>query len=305
MPSSCQGAPRAVATPASARLFGSTRLCRGVCRPRSFGPVSGLVSHRPRGDTSGERRQCVVQGAGRWSRTGRSRYWPMLSSRASRARSSAPGPYRVDPARSGEPSREFSNSREWLGRCSTRRRQLGAEAAPGRPLLVDRSDGRFTRRTSPAEAPGRLSARGVPACSASAWSGRTAAQSVCVIVDRCLPLKPGWLHLARRINYSSGGNMVFADINQSLQQASDEFFAWLPKLVCVLVILLIGYIVARVIAGVVRKAMQSVGADRALETGRAADYKQSSLPPCSRLGSSRLSRSGSCLERRSCSPSPR
>lgn len=33
--------------------------------------------------------------------------------------------------------------------------------------------------------------------------------------------------------------MVFADINQSLQQASDEFFAWLPKLAGALVILLI------------------------------------------------------------------
>lgn len=72
--------------------------------------------------------------------------------------------------------------------------------------------------------------------------------------------------------------MVFADINQSLQQASDEFFAWLPKLVGAFVILLIGYIVARVIAGVVRKAMQSVGADRALETGRAGDYKQQFAP---------------------------
>lgn len=44
------------------------------------------------------------------------------------------------------------------GRAAAQREnvQLGAEAAPGRPLLVDHSDGRFTRRTSPAEAPGRL-----------------------------------------------------------------------------------------------------------------------------------------------------
>jgi len=44
------------------------------------------------------------------------------------------------------------------------------------------------------------------------------------------------------------------------------------------VILLIGYIVARVIAGVVRRAMQAAGADRALETGKAGDYRQQFAP---------------------------
>jgi hypothetical protein len=72
--------------------------------------------------------------------------------------------------------------------------------------------------------------------------------------------------------------MISADISQSLQQASDEFFAWLPKLIGAIVILLIGYIIARVIAGVVRKALHSSGADRALEKGMAGRYKQQYAP---------------------------
>jgi hypothetical protein len=72
--------------------------------------------------------------------------------------------------------------------------------------------------------------------------------------------------------------VIAADVSQSLQRASDEFFAWLPKLVGALVILLIGWLIARAVAGVVRKALTSSGADRALEKGRAATYKQQYAP---------------------------
>ena len=72
--------------------------------------------------------------------------------------------------------------------------------------------------------------------------------------------------------------MVVLTISDSLQRASDEFFAWLPKLVGALVILLIGYIIARVVASAVRRAMVSGGADRALEQGKARVYKQQYAP---------------------------
>lgn len=72
--------------------------------------------------------------------------------------------------------------------------------------------------------------------------------------------------------------MVVADFSQSAQRASDEFFAWLPKLIGALVILLIGYIVARIVAGIVRKALQSSGADRALESGKVGVYKRQYSP---------------------------
>jgi hypothetical protein len=72
--------------------------------------------------------------------------------------------------------------------------------------------------------------------------------------------------------------MIVASISDSLQRASDEFFAWLPKLVGALVILLIGWLIARAIARIVRKALQSGGADRALERGKAGTYKQQNAP---------------------------
>ncbi len=81
--------------------------------------------------------------------------------------------------------------------------------------------------------------------------------------------------------------MLVLDISQSLQRASDEFFAWLPRLVGALVILLIGWLIARVVAGVVRRALQAAGADRALASGRAGTYKQQfapSLQPSGVLG---------------------
>src|SRR4051794_39218480 len=76
-----------------------------------------------------------------------------------------------------------------------------------------------------------------------------------------------------------GPDMVFAaDIGESFQRATDQTFEWLPKLVGALVIVLVGYIVARVIARLVRRAITAAGADRALESGPAATYKQRFAP---------------------------
>jgi hypothetical protein len=72
--------------------------------------------------------------------------------------------------------------------------------------------------------------------------------------------------------------MLTASISDSLQRTSDEFFAWLPKLVGALVILLIGWFIARVVARIVRRALQSAGADKALATGRAGAYKEQFAP---------------------------
>jgi Conserved TM helix len=72
--------------------------------------------------------------------------------------------------------------------------------------------------------------------------------------------------------------MLTASISDSLQRTSDEFFAWLPKLVGALVILLIGWFIARLVSRIVRRALQSAGADKALATGRAGTYKQQFAP---------------------------
>jgi hypothetical protein len=72
--------------------------------------------------------------------------------------------------------------------------------------------------------------------------------------------------------------MIAADVSQSLQRASDEFFAWLPKLVGALIILFVGWLIARVVAKIVAKALKSAGVDRALEKGRASAYKEQYAP---------------------------
>jgi Conserved TM helix len=72
--------------------------------------------------------------------------------------------------------------------------------------------------------------------------------------------------------------MLTASVSDSLQRTSDEFFAWLPKLVGALVILLIGWFIARLVARIVRRALKSAGADKALATGRAGAYKQQFAP---------------------------
>src|SRR3954463_5404984 len=61
-------------------------------------------------------------------------------------------------------------------------------------------------------------------------------------------------------------------IGDSVQQGLDNFFAFLPRLLGFLLILLIGYIVARVVKGVLTKVLERVGLDRALHTGSTGQY---------------------------------
>ena len=75
--------------------------------------------------------------------------------------------------------------------------------------------------------------------------------------------------------------MVVADVGDSFQRAMDEFFTWLPSLLGALVLLIIGYVVARVVAGLVRRGLHAAGADRALASGRAGEYKHRFAPTLS------------------------
>src|SRR3954452_23896222 len=75
-----------------------------------------------------------------------------------------------------------------------------------------------------------------------------------------------------------GTPMVVGDISDSWQRATDELFAWLPKLVGALVILFVGYVIARVVATAVRRGLRAVNADSALASGRAGDYKRQYAP---------------------------
>ena len=72
--------------------------------------------------------------------------------------------------------------------------------------------------------------------------------------------------------------MVLLDIGDSFQQAMDEFFAFLPNLLGAVVILVIGWIVARLVGRLVTTGLRSVGTDRALATGTAGEYRERLAP---------------------------
>jgi hypothetical protein len=68
------------------------------------------------------------------------------------------------------------------------------------------------------------------------------------------------------------------EISDSLQRGLDEFIAFLPRLVGCLIILLIGWLIARAVKMLLVKALQGVGIDRALTSGSAGPYVARVMP---------------------------
>ena len=68
------------------------------------------------------------------------------------------------------------------------------------------------------------------------------------------------------------------EIGDSLQRGLDEFVAFLPRLVGFLIILLIGWLIARAVKALLVKALQGVGIDRALSGGSAGPYVDRVVP---------------------------
>ncbi len=67
--------------------------------------------------------------------------------------------------------------------------------------------------------------------------------------------------------------MLFAvDIGDSLQQGFDAFFAFIPNLLAFLVILAIGYVIAKAVRTIINKLLDRVGVDRALHRSDAGQY---------------------------------
>ncbi len=62
------------------------------------------------------------------------------------------------------------------------------------------------------------------------------------------------------------------DIGQSLQNAVDSFFSFLPQLLGALVLLLIGYIIAKAVEKVIRKVLVKARFDRALHVSPAGKF---------------------------------
>ena len=62
------------------------------------------------------------------------------------------------------------------------------------------------------------------------------------------------------------------EVGDSLQQGLDNLIGFLPKLIGFLIILAIGYIIARVVKGIVTKLLEKIGTDRAMHTGTTGEY---------------------------------
>ena len=65
---------------------------------------------------------------------------------------------------------------------------------------------------------------------------------------------------------------LLADISESVDRAWDEFFVWLPRLIGFLAIVVIGYIVAKIVEGIVTRLLQRGGFDRLLQRGTGGSY---------------------------------
>ncbi|MBA2359369.1 MAG: transporter [Actinobacteria bacterium] len=72
--------------------------------------------------------------------------------------------------------------------------------------------------------------------------------------------------------------VLAADIGDSFQRALNELFAFLPNLIGALLILVVGYFIAKAVESLVRRGLRAVGTDRAVATGTAGDYKQRFAP---------------------------
>jgi hypothetical protein len=69
-----------------------------------------------------------------------------------------------------------------------------------------------------------------------------------------------------------GMSFAAVDVATSLQRALDNLIGFLPNLIGFLIILAIGYIIARVVKGVVTKLLEKIGTDRAMHTGSTGEY---------------------------------
>ena len=71
------------------------------------------------------------------------------------------------------------------------------------------------------------------------------------------------------------------EVAASFQKALDAFLGFLPNLLGFLVILIVGYVVARLVKAVVSKLLEKVGLDRALHSSEAGQYVERVSPDAS------------------------
>jgi len=67
-------------------------------------------------------------------------------------------------------------------------------------------------------------------------------------------------------------------VGDSLQSGLDSFFAFLPNLLGFLVILIVGYVIAKIVKAVVTKVFEKVGLDKALHSGQLGEQVEKVSP---------------------------
>ncbi len=72
-----------------------------------------------------------------------------------------------------------------------------------------------------------------------------------------------------------------ADVGASFQRSLDAFFGFLPNLLAFIIILVVGYIVARVVKTLVSKGLQKLGVDQRLHESDASKYVDAVSPGAS------------------------
>jgi hypothetical protein len=75
--------------------------------------------------------------------------------------------------------------------------------------------------------------------------------------------------------------MAAVQISDSIQQGLDAFFGFLPNLLAFLVILVVGYFLAKVVSKIVQKVAEKAGLDKALHQSDAKQYVDRVMPNAS------------------------
>ena len=76
-------------------------------------------------------------------------------------------------------------------------------------------------------------------------------------------------------------SLIAVDLSTSLQQGLDSFFGFIPNLIGFLVILIVGYFVAKIVKSVIAKLLDKVGLDDHLHSGQTGDYVERVSPGAS------------------------
>jgi uncharacterized membrane-anchored protein YhcB (DUF1043 family) len=77
--------------------------------------------------------------------------------------------------------------------------------------------------------------------------------------------------------------MILFSIHSSIDDGFSVFFSWLPRVVGFVVVILIGYLIAKLVGALVQRATHRAGLDRTVHSGMGGNFIQRAVPSPSRL----------------------